>query len=259
VTPRLDPVDPGYLKGLREHVHAALRRAIVHGEIPSGTILNERQVAEQLGVSTTPLKEALRRLEGEGLVITEPRKGIRVTFDAEQAEEMALARAALEGMIARMAAQRIDKAGTARLGAIVAQMKEATDAGTTDRLIVLNELFHDTIHEISGCRYLQRILVGQRVYVHTARQLILGDPEERARALAEHTAVYEALTRGNSDDAERAMREHVVRSGRHHVKTAFEGRPKPIGTAATLANTPNGTTGSRSPAGQTALTTEQHR
>ncbi len=221
---RLAPVDPAYLKGLREHVHEHLRRAIVHGEIPSGTILNERQVAEQLGVSTTPLKEALRRLEGEGFVVTEPRRGIRVTFDAAQAEEMALARAALEGMIARMAAQRIDAAATARLRTIVGQMAEATAAGATDRLILLNESFHDAIHDASGCRYLQRILIGQRVYVHTARQLILGDPDERKRALAEHTAIFEALAAGDPDAAERAMRDHVVRSGRHHVQIAFQNR-----------------------------------
>src|SRR5258705_1510897 len=108
---RLKPVAPAYLKGLREHVHDVLRRAIIAGELPSGTILKERQMAAQLGVSTTPLKEALRRLEGEGLVATEPRRGIRVTFDAAQAEEMALARAALESMIARMAAARIDDSG----------------------------------------------------------------------------------------------------------------------------------------------------
>jgi DNA-binding GntR family transcriptional regulator len=225
VTPRLDPVDPVYLKGLRDHVHEALRRAIVQGEIPSGTVLNERQVAEQLGVSTTPLKEALRRLEGEGLVVTEPRRGIRVTFDAAQAEEMALARAALESMIARMAAARLTDDDGARLAAIVADMTDATQAGATDRLIVLNEQFHDAIHDISGCRYLQRILVGQRIYVHTARQFILGDPEERVRALAEHRGIFEALVRHDADEAERRMREHVVRSGRRHVETAFRDRP----------------------------------
>ena len=64
---RLEPVDPVYLKGLREHVHETLRRAIIAGDIPSGTVLNERQVALELGVSTTPLKEALRRLEEETL------------------------------------------------------------------------------------------------------------------------------------------------------------------------------------------------
>lgn len=222
--PRLEPVDPAFLKGLREHVHETLRRAIIAGEIPSGTVLNERQVATELGVSTTPLKEALRRLEGEGLVITEPRRGVRVTFDARQAEEMALARAALEGMIARVAATRIGEQGAAHLRACVADMAAATTAGDTDRLIALNERFHDAIHDISGCRYLQRILVGQRVYVHTARALILGDPEERQRALAEHTAICEALIRADADAAERCMRDHVVRSASQHVKTAFEHR-----------------------------------
>ena len=225
MTARLEPVDPIYLKGLREHVHEALRRAIVQGEIPSGTVLNARQGAEQLGVSTTPLKEALRRLEGEGLVVTEPRRGIRVTFDAAQAEEMALARAALEGMIARVTADRIDDAGAAKLAAIVAEMTQATERGETDRLIALNERFHDAIHEISGCHYLQRILVGQRVYVHTARQFILSEPAERIRALAEHRAIFEALARRDADAAERCMRDHVVRSGRHHVETAFRNRP----------------------------------
>jgi DNA-binding GntR family transcriptional regulator len=240
VPPRLQPVDPAYLKGLREHVHELLRRAIIAGELPSGVILNERQMAEQLGVSTTPLKEALRRLEGEGLVVTEPRRGIRVTFDAAQAEEMALARAALEGMIARMAATRIDDSGVERLSAIIAKMTEATAASATEDLIALNELFHDAIHEISRCSYLQRILVGQRVYVHTARQFILSDPAERIRALGEHRAIFDALARRDSDIAEREMRDHVVRSGRQHVKAAFENRapPQPDLKAARVAHVP---------------------
>ncbi len=224
VRPPLDPVDPALLRGLREHVHDVLRRAIISGELPAGARLNERQLADELGVSTTPLKEALRRLETEGLVATEPRRGVRVTFDAAQAEEMALARAALESMIARMAAQRIDNRSASELGRTVAQMTSATTAGAVDDLIALNEQFHDAIHEISGCRYLQRLLVGQRVYVHTARALILGDADERGRALAEHRAIFEALEARDPDLAERAMRDHVVRSARQHVKTAFERR-----------------------------------
>jgi len=227
VPPRLQPVDPAYLKGLRAHVREALRRAIIQGELPSGSVLNERQMAEQLGVSTTPLKEALRQLEAEGLVVIEPRRGIRVTFDAAQAEEMALARAALESMIARMAAARIDDAGIARLSAIVGQMTEATAANATDDLISLNEVFHDAIHEISRCSYLHRLLVGQRIYVHTARRFILSDPAERVRALHEHRTIFEALARRDVHAAERTMRDHVVRSAQQHVKAAFESRTKP--------------------------------
>ncbi|MCP8938862.1 GntR family transcriptional regulator [Alsobacter sp. SYSU M60028] len=221
---RLDPVDPSLLRGLRDHVHEALRRAIVSGEIPSGAALNERQLAEELGVSTTPIKEALRRLENEGLAVTEPRRGTRVTFDARQAEEMALARAALEGMIARLAAQRVDDAALAAIQATVEQMRAATAEGDVPRLIALNEQFHDAIHDASGCRYLHRLIEGQRVYDHTARSIILGDAEERGRAFAEHAAIFEALARRDPDAAETAMRDHVVRSGRHHVKAAFDRR-----------------------------------
>ncbi len=220
----LEPVDPAFLRGLREHVHDVLRRAIISGDIPAGARLNERQLADELGVSTTPLKEALRRLETEGLVATEPRRGVRVTFDAGQAEEMALARAALEGMIARMAAQRIDNRSAGELERTIGQMTAATGAGDVEQLIALNEQFHDAIHVISGCRYIQRLLVGQRVYVHTARALILGDADERARALAEHRAIFEALANRDPDAAERAMRDHVVRSARQHVKIVFERR-----------------------------------
>jgi DNA-binding GntR family transcriptional regulator len=224
VRPRLDPVDPAYLRGLREHVHDVLRRAIIGGELPAGSWLNERQMAEELGVSTTPLKEALRRLEMEGLVSTEPRRGVRVTFDAQQAEEMALARAALEAIIARMAAQRIEEAGVAGLREVIGRMESATASGDVELLMSLNEQFHDGIHAASGCRYLQRLTEGQRVYVHTARAVILGDEEERRRALAEHRAIFEALVRRDGDAAEREMRDHVMRSARQHVSKAFERR-----------------------------------
>jgi DNA-binding GntR family transcriptional regulator len=226
VSVKLGPVDPALLKGLRDHVHEHLRRAIIAGELPAGSWLNERAMAEQLGVSTTPLKEALRRLESEGLVATEPRRGVRVTFDAGQAEEMGLARAALEGMIARMAADRIDPAGVERLREVTGRMTQATQAGDVAATIDLNEEFHDAIHDISGCRYLHRLMVGQRIYVHTARAVILSDAEERTRALGEHVSIFDALARRDPEGAERCMRDHVLRSVRHHVKTAFEGRPQ---------------------------------
>lgn len=221
---KLEPVDPALLKGLREHVHDRLRRAIISGELAAGSWLNERSMAEQLGVSTTPLKEALRRLEAEGLVATEPRRGVRVTFDAAQAEEMGLARAALEAMIARMAAERIDDAGVELLRDCIDRMAQATATGDVAATIDLNEEFHDAIHDVSGCRYLHRLMLGQRVYVHTARHVILGEQEERERALAEHRAIFEALSRRDPDAAEAAMRSHVLRSARRHVQTAFEGR-----------------------------------
>jgi DNA-binding GntR family transcriptional regulator len=220
----LESIDPELLKGLREHVHARLRRAIISGELPTGTLLNERQAAAELGISTTPLKEALRRLETEGLVVTEPRRGVRVTFDAAQAEEMSLARAALESMIARLAAARISDESLTRLQNVAEEMRKATRSGAVERLIELNSTFHDTIHAASGCRYLKRLLVGQLVYDQATRSFLLGDPDERRRALGEHLAILSALEVRDEDAAERAMRDHIVRSGKQHVQTAFARR-----------------------------------
>lgn len=220
----LPSLDPNMLKGLREHVHEQLRQSIISGQLPTGSLLNERQAAAELGVSTTPLKEALRRLELEGLVRTEPRRGIRITFDAAQAEEMALARAALESMIARLAAVRITDEALAALRAVGESMRQATQAGVVRRLIALNETFHDTIHAASGCRYLQRLLAGQLVYDKATRRFLLNDSEERERALQEHLSILAALEARDEDAAERAMRDHIVRSGRQHVQTAFARR-----------------------------------
>ena len=174
-------------------------------------MLNERQMAEQLGVSTTPLKEALRRLEGEGLVVTEPRRGIRVTFDAAQAEEMALARAALEGMIARMTAERIDDAESPARA--IRRRDERRHAGPASRrLIALNEAFHDAIHADLRLPLPAAHPRGTAGLCACGAQFILSDVDERGRALAEHRAIFEALARRDPDAAERAMRDHVVRS-----------------------------------------------
>lgn len=78
--PAVEPVAPDLLRSLREHVHERLRRAIVAGRFRNGERLNERHLAEMLGVSTTPVKDAIRKLESEGLVRTEARRGVFVEF-----------------------------------------------------------------------------------------------------------------------------------------------------------------------------------
>jgi DNA-binding GntR family transcriptional regulator len=218
---RVVPVQPIFLANLRDHVHHNLRNAIVAGQFTNGERLNERDLAREMGVSTTPLKEALRQLETEGLVRTEARRGVYVTFGAQQAEEMSLARAALESMIARMAAKRASEPDVAMLRQLVRNMDEATTAGDIEHLIELNEAFHSQIHEASGCDYLRRLQGKQQMYNHTTRVALLGEAEERGRALIEHRAIAEAIAMGDQDAAERIMRDHIVRSGQRHVQTVF--------------------------------------
>jgi DNA-binding GntR family transcriptional regulator len=222
---RVVPVQPIFLANLRDHVHHNLRDAIVAGRFADGVRLNERDLARELGVSTTPLKEALRQLEAEGLVRTEARRGVYVTFGAQQAEEMSLARAALESMIARVAAKRASKVDADVLRGFVRSMETATASGDVDRLIALNEAFHGQIHEMSGCDYLRRLQAKQQMYNYTTRIGLLGQAEERERAFAEHRAIAEAIAAGDPDAAERIMRDHIVRSGQRHIETVFGGSP----------------------------------
>lgn len=224
---RVSPVQPIFLINLRDHVHESLRKAIIARRFSDGERLNERDLAQDLGVSTTPLKEALRQLEAEGLVRTEARRGIFVTYGPKQAEEMSLARAALESMIARMAAKRASTADVAVLQAQVADMEIATRSGDVERLIELNELFHGQIHEASGCDYLRRLQGKQQIYNHTIRVGLLREADERDNAFAEHRAILDAIAARDQDAAERIMRDHIVRSGRRHIETVFG--PAPTG------------------------------
>jgi DNA-binding GntR family transcriptional regulator len=224
--PRIGPLDPIALRGLRDHVHKALREAIISGRFRSGDKLNERLLAAELGVSTTPVKEALQRLATDGLVRIEPRRGVYARFNAEQAEQMMLARAALEGMIAREAARRAGDDDLARIDRHITAMNHATQDGAVEQLIVLNGKFHDAIQVASGCAYLVSLLDGQRIHDHAARVALLGDAAERKRALREHRAIAGALADRDADRAELAMREHIIRSGRQHIETVFGPPPR---------------------------------
>ena len=221
---RIEKLDPRFLTTLRDHVHRSLRSAILSGRFGVNERVNERQLAEQLGVSTTPIKEALRQLETEGLVETLPRRGVLIRFNSGWAEEMILARAALESMIAHLAAKRLTKPAAAELQTTINLMMEATKAGGADDLIALNEKFHDQIHIASQCQYLARMIERQQFYDASIRRVIHSDPAEREIALHEHSAIAAAIISGDTDTSERAMRDHVVRSGETYLKIVFKNK-----------------------------------
>ncbi|MDS9469763.1 GntR family transcriptional regulator [Paracoccus sp. MBLB3053] len=217
----LAPLDPQAFSGLREHVHRALRQAILAGGYEAGARLNERSIAEQLGVSTTPVKEALRLLEADGLVRTRPRSGVIVNFDFACAEEMILARAAIESTIARLAAQRIAASEKPGLGAILDEMRRATHGGEAEEVIRLNEVFHDHIRSVARANYLRLLNDRQDVYDSDARRIIHSDPAERERALAEHEAIGQAIIARDAEAAEVAMKAHVLRAGETYLDLVF--------------------------------------
>lgn len=218
--PAIAPVDPLLLRSLREHVHERLRTIIVAGRFKEGERLQERDLAEMLGISVTPVKDALRMLEGEGLVRIEARRGVFVLFGPRRAYEMALARAAIEGVIARIAAQRITAEQRAGIGTLITEMERATADGILEEVVALNERFHNAIGAVACCDYLQSRLDSQRMYDQARRIAVLGDAEERQAGFEEHRAIFEAIAAHQPDLAESRMQAHILRSARnflHHV------------------------------------------
>ena len=218
---RLPTLDSGLTRGLASHVQEALREAIIAGRFRPGEKLNERQLASELGVSTTPVKEALQRLQIDGLVRIEPRRGIYAKFDARQASEMSMARAALESMIARQAASNASQKDIEDLEQAVERMGDATRKGNAAKLIALNKEFHSLIQRASGCTYLVSLQEGLHIYERLSRATLLGSAAERERVLREHKAIAVAIGGRDPDRAERAMRDHVIRSGQQHIRLAF--------------------------------------
>ena len=207
---------------LRDHVHRSLRQAILAGRLRTKDRVNERMLAEQLGVSTTPVKEALRQLEADGLVETLPRRGVIIRFDFGWAEEMILARAALESMVSRLAAQRITAIEKERMSDVLSRMRLATENADAKELILMNETFHDAIHDIARGSYLRRLIDRQQFYDAGARLVIHSDPTERALALAEHAEIGEAIIACDPGRAESAMRDHVMRAGDTYLALIFK-------------------------------------
>ncbi|MBK1659311.1 GntR family transcriptional regulator [Paracraurococcus ruber] len=199
---------------LAERAFRRLRDAIVQGALPAGSRISERSLAASLGISAQPVREALRRLEQDGMVVTLPRRGTVVAdFGPDRQAEMGRIRAALEGAAAALAAQRADAAALDALAAQLAAMQAATAAAAPEQVSEANERFHGLIHQATGNAFLIRSLAALRAFDHFGRVRALNaTPQELPRALREHAGILAALQARDPDLAEARMRAHVLRS-----------------------------------------------
>jgi DNA-binding GntR family transcriptional regulator len=199
---------------LGEQAFRRLREAIIRGALPAGSKISERGLATRLGISAQPVREALRRLEREGLVVTLPRSGTVVAeVGPGQLAELGRIRAALEGVAAALAAERLDHEGLARLAGLLRRMEAGTAAGDAAALDAANEEFHALIHAAAGNAFLARSLGSLRAYDHAGTHRAVGStPRDLPKSLAEHKAIVAAFRRRDPALAEARMRQHVLRS-----------------------------------------------
>lgn len=194
---------------LAEHSYETLRQAILDGTLAPGTPLREAEVAERIGVSRTPIREALRRLEVQGLAVRSPSGGVVVGEVSRQLIEEALElRKVLEGYCARLAAAIITDDDAVRLEETISEAERAIGRGNWEHLTALNDRFHDQILDLAGNRVLKRTIQALREQTPAFRAFALG-PEQRQRGfVAEHRELVRALIAHDVERAERLAIEH---------------------------------------------------
>lgn len=208
------------------YVYEELRRRILAGELAGGQIISQEQLAVDLGVSTTPLREALRRLDAEGLVTLDAHRDARVTeLNAEEARSLFEVREKLDPLASKLAAQRRTDADIADIKTALRDL-EPLSTSTGFEMLLAHRAFHRSIYTASHNPLLMSLLEGLWDKADRYRQVGLkSKPDSRAdqaRVRREHIEIAEAVINGDPRAAERTMRNHVRASLGRRAITALE-------------------------------------
>jgi DNA-binding GntR family transcriptional regulator len=197
---------------LHGQVIAELRQAILTGRLKAGERLVEGRLADELGVSRNPVREAIRVLASEGLVDVAARRGASVAVMSDQeARETIEVRALLEGQNARLAARRHDKELIKRIETVLKKGTAAVEARRFDQLFELNQQFHDALSAAGQNRVLSELL--QKLRDRTAMLFAPMSPSRQSRSWNEHAQILRAIIDGDERAAATLAAEHVMRAG----------------------------------------------
>lgn len=206
---------------LAEHAYSAIRHSIADGRLAPGTPITERQLAADLGVSPTPIREALRTLEREGLVERSDSRRLRIADHPEETlEELMEIEIILRAAEARLAARKIREDGLARIEGLLRAVEEELDSVGPYELMALARDFDAVIAEAAANPPLRRMIASFAVLggddrVRTVERDV-SDPEWTRRRLEDHVAIHQALREHDEERAETLMRRHA-RSAMQHL------------------------------------------
>jgi DNA-binding GntR family transcriptional regulator len=193
----------------RAHVYTTLRDAIVAGQLQPGRQISENELAALLGVSRTPIREALQRLREERLVAIVPQYGTFVTHISEAAvSDAQFVREALECAAIRSAALRARGQDLAGLEAIIRRQEAAREANDFDRFYVLDDELHQTLCDLSGHEIAWALSQRAKGHLNRIRRLSMPEPGYMMEMIAEHRAVVAAVAAHDPDEAEHKLRHH---------------------------------------------------
>lgn len=204
---------------LADEVHTLLYGKLMARKIPPGGRISVDSLVRELGVSQTPIREALSRLEAQGLVVKTHLVGYSAApeIDEDRLEQLYDLRILLEPFAARQAALNIDDAGIAALKALTDDMDRASAGGrgTYDQFARLDSEFHSLISLTCGNDLVHESLQGLHTHVHLFRRVY--HAQATSDAIAEHAAITAALVAHAPDEAEAAMRAHIQRSKERYL------------------------------------------
>ncbi|MDU1412634.1 MAG: GntR family transcriptional regulator [Clostridium sp.] len=210
--------EENYEKSMREIVLQQLRKDIFTRVVKPGDRLIETAIASKLGVSRTPVREALRQLESEGLAVNIPRKGTIVKgICYEDAAEIYDIREVLEGLAVRSACLNISRMQIRRLKEITQFMRKLIDSGNEETYVKVHDEYNKIILEASNNKRLLAQLESIHEYLKSLRLVSLMTKERKELALKEHLDIVMAIEEGDENKAEIIARNHV-----RNAKKSFE-------------------------------------
>ncbi len=203
--------DPEDKQSLTSKAYHSIRNDILEGRYNTGDYLIEIKLAEELDMSRTPIREALKQLELEDLVVSIPNRGVMVQgISSHDIEDIFTVRLLLEGQAAYWAAERIDDRKLAKLAETLELMELYTRKSDAESLARLDTQFHDIIFSASNSRTLKHILASLHQNVQRARRSSLKMPDRTHKSLGEHRAIFTAIEEHRAADAKTLMEAHIM-------------------------------------------------
>jgi DNA-binding GntR family transcriptional regulator len=216
----VQPIDLNF--SLKDKVYEALKETITSMNIYAGDDeprLDERQLSEDLGVSRTPIREAIARLEQEGFLRIVPRRGVFVVRKTKkEILEMITVWAALESMAARLITQNASEAEIATLRRMFGRFENDQINAKIDEYSETNIRFHQALLTLSQCELLNRLAENLFIHMRSIRARTISENDRASRSIIDHMAIIEALERRDTELAERLARQHTLDLAAHVEK-----------------------------------------
>lgn len=217
-----DTKETGDKYSLRGRVYDRIREDILNGVYKEHEELKEATLGEKMGVSRTPVREALRQLELEGLVEIIPNKGARVTgITRKDIEDIYQIRYLLEGLSARWATEYVTEEQLDKMEETLYLTEFHAKKGNYEQVYELDSQFHELLYEASGSKMLNHVLSDFHMYVTRIRKVSLASSNRSKNSTEEHRAILEAIKERNADKAEACAHSHVMSTIKNNHDNGF--------------------------------------